>query len=110
MAFALRDVKADSIPLNFLDPRPGTVLENIIRLSPSDCLHALAMFRFVHPDKEIRVAGGREACLGAMQVLSLYAANSTFTKGYLTTPGQGYDEDIDMIHKAGFDVIGWTAK
>jgi biotin synthase len=79
MAFALRDVKADSIPLNFLDPRPGTVLENIIRLSPSDCLHALAMFRFVHPDKEIRVAGGREACLGAMQVLSLYAANSIFT-------------------------------
>lgn len=109
MAFALRDVKADSIPLNFLDPRPGTVLENIIRLSPSDCLRALAMFRFVHPDKEIRVAGGREACLGAMQVLSLYAANSIFTKGYLTTPGQGYDEDIDMIHKAGFDVIGWTA-
>jgi biotin synthase len=37
------------------------------------------MFRFVHPDKEIRVAGGREACLGAMQVLSLYAANSIFT-------------------------------
>jgi biotin synthetase len=109
MAFALRNLKADSIPLNFLDPRPGTALENIIRLSPSDCLRALTMFRFVHPDKEIRVAGGREACLGAMQVLSLYAANSIFTKGYLTTPGQGYEEDMDMIHKAGFDVIGWTA-
>jgi biotin synthase len=109
MAFALREVDADSIPLNFLDPRPGTALENLIRLSPSDCLRALIMFRFVHPDKEIRVAGGREACLGAMQVLSLYPANSIFTKGYLTTPGQGYQEDMDMISKAGFHVIGWTA-
>jgi biotin synthase len=109
MAFALRDVDADSIPLNFLDPRPGTALESLTRLSPADCLRALAMFRFVHPDKEIRVAGGREACLGSMQVLSLYAANSIFTKGYLTTPGQGYEEDIDMITKAGFRLTDWTA-
>lgn len=109
MAFALREVEADSIPLNFLDPRPGTTLENLKRLSPADCLRALAMFRFVHPDKEIRVAGGREACLGSMQVLSLYAANSIFTKGYLTTPGQGYEEDMDMIAKAGFQVTDWTA-
>ncbi|MHB8138124.1 MAG: biotin synthase BioB [Smithellaceae bacterium] len=109
MAFALRDVEADSIPLNFLDPRPGTALENLTRLMPADCLRALAMFRFVHPDKEIRVAGGREACLGSMQVLSLYAANSIFTKGYLTTPGQGYEEDMDMIAKAGFNVTDWTA-
>ncbi len=109
MAYALRDVEADSIPLNFLDPRPGTVLENLTRLTPADCIRALAMFRFVHPDKEIRVAGGREACLGSMQVLSLYAANSIFTKGYLTTPGQGYEEDMDMIAKAGFYVTDWTA-
>jgi len=108
MAFALREVQADSIPLNFLDPRPGTILENLVRLTPADCLRALAMFRFVHPDKEIRVAGGREACLGSMQVLSLYAANSIFTKGYLTTPGQGYEEDMDMIAKAGFQVTDWT--
>jgi biotin synthase len=109
MAFALREVEADSIPLNFLDPRPGTVLENLTKLTPADCLRALAMFRFVHPDKEIRVAGGREACLGSMQVLSLYAANSIFTKGYLTTPGQGYEEDMDMIAKAGFHMTDWTA-
>ncbi|MRR18391.1 MAG: biotin synthase BioB [Deltaproteobacteria bacterium] len=109
MAFALREVEADSIPLNFLDPRPGTALEKLTRLAPADCLRALAMFRFVHPDKEIRVAGGREACMGSMQVLSLYAANSIFTKGYLTTPGQGYEEDMDMITKAGFYVTDWTA-
>jgi biotin synthase len=44
-----------------------------------------------------------------MQVLSLYAANSIFTKGYLTTPGHGYEEDMDMIAKAGFYVTDWTA-
>jgi biotin synthase len=44
-----------------------------------------------------------------MQVLSLYAANSIFTKGYLTTPGQEYEEDMDMITKAGFYVTDWTA-
>jgi len=109
LAFALGDVAADSIPLNFLDPRPGTALEHLTCLTPADCLRALAMFRFVHPDREIRMAGGREACLGSMQVLALYAANSIFTKGYLTTPGQGYHEDMEMIEKAGFSVTDWTA-
>ncbi|MGD1151663.1 MAG: biotin synthase BioB [Syntrophales bacterium] len=104
LAFALRDLDADSIPLNFLDPRPGTPLEGLPRLKPADCLRTLAMFRFVNPDKEIRIAGGREACIGSMQVLSLYAANSMFTVGYLTTPGQGYQADMDMIRHAGFVV------
>ena len=104
LAFALRELDADSIPVNFLDPRPGTPLEGLSRLTPADCLRTLAMFRFVNPDKEIRIAGGREACIGSMQVLSLYAANSMFTVGYLTTSGQGYQADMDMIRHAGFAV------
>ncbi|MGA2332457.1 MAG: biotin synthase BioB, partial [Syntrophales bacterium] len=104
LAFALRDLDADSIPVNFLDPRPGTPLGGLSRLTPPDCLRTLAMFRFVNPDKEIRIAGGREACIGSMQVLSLYAANSMFTVGYLTTSGQGYQADMDMIKHAGFAV------
>ncbi|NTW16889.1 MAG: biotin synthase BioB [Syntrophaceae bacterium] len=104
MAFALRELDADSIPVNFLDPRPGTPLENLARLTPADCLRTLAMFRFVNPDREIRIAGGRETCIGSMQVLSLYAANSMFTVGYLTTAGQGYQADMDMINQAGFTV------
>jgi biotin synthase len=104
LAFALNDLDADSIPVNFLDPRPGTPLEGLPRLTPADCLRTLAMFRFVNPDREIRIAGGREACIGSMQVLSLYAANSMFTVGYLTTSGQGYQADMDMIKQAGFTV------
>ena len=104
LAFALRELDADSIPVNFLDPRPGTPLEGLTRLTPADCLRTLAMFRFVNPDREIRIAGGREACIGSLQVLSLYAANSMFTVGYLTTVGQGYQADMDMIAQAGFTV------
>lgn len=104
LAFTMRKVDADSIPVNFLDPRPGTRLERQKRISARDALRALAMFRFVNPDREIRVAGGREACLGALQALALFAANSIFTNGYLTTAGQGYQADVAMIESAGFYV------
>jgi biotin synthase len=104
LAFALRELDADAIPVNFLDPRPGTPLENLVRMTPAECLRTLAMFRLVNPDKEIRIAGGREASLGHMQVLSLFAANSMFTRGYLTTPGQGHETDLAMIAQAGFHV------
>ncbi|MBU4200109.1 MAG: biotin synthase BioB [Verrucomicrobia bacterium] len=108
LAFALREAGADSIPVNFLDPRPGTPLAGRQRLSPSDCLRALILFRLVNSDREIRMAGGREACLGPMQVLGLFAANSMFTNGYLTTPGQGLAADRVMIESAGFQVTSIT--
>jgi len=108
LAFALREVGADSIPLNFLDPRPGTALEGYSRITATEALRTLALFRFANPDREIRVAGGREACLGALQVLALYPANSIFTSGYLTTGGQGYSADLAMIQSAGFHVAGIT--
>jgi len=104
LAFALRELDADAVPVNFLDPRSGTPLESLVRLSPAECLRTLAMFRFVLPDREIRVAGGREICLGHMQALSLFVANSMFTRGYLTTPGQGLEADLAMIGQAGFHV------
>lgn len=108
LALAMRGVKVDSIPLNFLDPRPGTVLEHRPRIAAGDVLRTLAMFRFVHPDREIRIAGGREACLGPLQVLALYPANSMFTSGYLTTPGQGIEADRRMLQMAGFEAVEIT--
>ena len=109
LAFAVREVGADSIPVNFLDPRAGTPLEGRARLRPAECLRVLAMFRFVNPDREIRVAGGREACLRSMQPLALYPANSLFTEGYLTTPGQGRSRDVAMIEEAGFEIGPWVS-
>ena len=104
LAFAVKDGAANSIPVNFLDPRAGTPLADRSRLKPTDCLRTLAMFRLVNPSSEIRIAGGREACLRRLQPLALYAANSIFTEGYLTTPGQGYSADIAMIEEAGFEI------
>lgn len=104
LALALRELGVHSIPVNFLDPRAGTPLAGLSRLSPRDCLRTLVMFRMTNPATDIRAAGGREANLGALQVLALYVANSIFTQGYLTTPGQGYPEDLAMIEAAGFRV------
>ena len=104
LGFELRELEVESIPVNFLDPRPGTPLGAAPRLSPQDCLRALAMMRFVNPSRDIRVAGGREVNLRHLQALALYPANSIFCDGYLTTPGQGYEADLRMIEDAGFRV------
>jgi len=103
LAFTLRDLEVESVPVNFLNPRPGTPMEQSDPPSPQECLKALAMFRFVHPDVDVRVAGGREVVLGSMQPMALYAANSFFTEGYLTTDGQGQSDDAVMLEQAGFE-------
>lgn len=102
LAFELRALEVESIPVNFLDPRPGTPLGESRRLEPAECLRVLAMFRFVNPTRDIRVAGGREANLSHLQPLALYPANSMFSQGYLTTPGQGHESDCRMIADLGF--------
>ena len=104
LAFTLHDLEAESIPVNFLNPRPGTSLAEVPALSPREGLRCLAMFRFVNPAAEIRIAGGRESCLRHLQPLALYPANSLFTEGYLTTSGQGHTRDEAMIQEAGFVV------
>jgi biotin synthase len=62
------------------------------------------MFRLVYPDREIRIAGGREIHLGNLQALGLYAANSIFVGDYLTTKGQAPEADYQMIRDLGFEV------
>ena len=63
-----------------------------------------SMFRFSNPEAEVRVAGGREVCLKHRQAEALYPANSLFSEGYLTTPGQGAEADEAMIREAGFEI------
>lgn len=104
LAFALRALEVESIPVNFLDPRPGTPLGERARLSPQECLRILCMFRFVNPTRDIRIAGGREVNLRDLQALALWPANSLFVNGYLTTGGAGYERDVRMIEDAGFRV------
>ncbi len=104
MAFALREMNVESIPLNFLNAIDGTPLEGVNKVSPRDCLRGLAMMRLVNPAAEIRIAGGREIHLGSLQSLGLYAANSIFVGDYLTTKGQLPEADYRMIEELGFTI------
>ena len=91
--------------MNFLTPIEGTPLAGQSELTPSYCLKVLAMFRLVNPDREIRIAGGREMHLRSLQPLGLYAANSIFVGDYLTTKGQVPEADYDMIRDMGVEVV-----
>lgn len=104
--FALRDLGSDSVPVNFLMPFEGTPLAGTWQLSPQKCLKILAAVRFVCPDKEIRMAGGREMHLRSLQPLALHVVNSLFLGDYLTSEGQAAEADLAMIADAGFTVLG----
>lgn len=106
VAFELRAVGADSVPVNFLMPFDGTPLEGHSELYPLECLRILAMVRFVHADADVRVSAGREQHLRSLQPLSLEICNSLFLGDYLTSEGQAGAEDLAMIRDAGFTVWG----
>lgn len=106
VVFGLRELDPDSVPVNFLIPFEGTPLAEEWNLTPQRCLRILAMVRFVCPDVEVRLAGGREVHLRTMQPLALHLANSIFLGDYLTSEGQAGQADLDMIADAGFEVEG----
>src|SRR5580658_7703326 len=102
VAFALRELDPDSVPVNFLIPFEGTPLGGQWTLTPQRCLRILAMVRFVCPDAEVRLAGGREIHLRSLQPLALHIVNSIFLGDYLTSEGQPGRRDLEMIADAGF--------
>jgi biotin synthase len=106
VVFALRELDPDSVPVNFLIPFEGTPLAGQWSLTPQRCLRILAMVRFVCPDAEVRLAGGREIHLRSLQPLALHIVNSIFLGDYLTSEGQPGGRDLEMIADAGFTVEG----
>ncbi len=106
LARTLRELKVESIPVNFLHPIDGTPLGQRRDLNPRECLRALCLFRLTNPESEIRIAGGRELHLRWLQPQGLYAANSLFVSDYLTTKGQAPADDYRMIEDLGFVITG----
>jgi biotin synthase len=106
LALSLRELAAESIPVNFLHPVDGTPLADVKRLDPRYCLKVLCLFRLSNPQTEIRIAGGRELNLRWLQPQALYAANSLFVSDYLTTKGQSPDDDYRIIEDLGFVITG----
>lgn len=104
LAFALRELGVDSLPVNFLHPIAGTPFGDGESVAASRGLKALCLFRFTNPATEIRAAGGRERNLGSWQALALYPANSIFIDGYLTTDGLAAEPTHRMVEALGFTV------
>jgi biotin synthase len=107
LALELGDLGVEALPVNFFTPIEGTPVTaaNPQRPSPRYCLKALALFRLANPRCDLRVAAGRELCLGWLQPMALFAANSMFVGDYLTTQGQPPAEDYRMIEELGFEVV-----
>lgn len=102
MAFTLKDLGIDSVPLNILNPIAGTPFENNQPLSPWEILRTFAVFRFILPKALIRTAGGREVNLRSMQAYALTSGlNGLMIGGYLTTGGNSVSVDMQMIHDLG---------
>jgi len=102
LAFTLRDLDVDSVPLNFLHPIPGTPLQDAPALAPMKILQIIAAFRFVLPRKHIKVCGGRERNLRDVQSWMFYAGASGAILGdYLATRGRSARDDLQMVADLG---------
>jgi biotin synthase len=98
LAFTLRELKVNSVPLNFLHPIKGTPMEGKKPLPPLEILKIIALYRFILPQQEIKVCGGREVNLRSLQPLIFLAGANGFLIGnYLTTKGQAPQLDLEMI-------------
>ena len=104
-AFELAALEPCEVPINLLDPRPGTPLSDQPTLSPREALQAIALFRLVMPSAWLRLAGGREKVLGELQGMGLLAgANALIVGNYLTTTGRPAQADHDLLDALGMPV------
>ena len=102
LALLLKELEVERVPVNFLHAIPGTPLAGTKRMAPLEALHALAALRLLLPDREILVCGGREVVLRSLQPLVFLAgANGIMTGNYLTTAGQGAEQDRRMLEDLG---------
>ncbi len=100
MAYTLKKVDVDSIPLNILIPIKGTPLESAAPLSADDAVRTICIFRIILKDKVIKIAAGREAIFKGSQLKAFIAgANGMLIGGYLTVKGANLDADYVLIEE-----------
>lgn len=104
MAFKLKELNVDIVPMNFLNPIPGTPFQVKEPLSPLEILKTIAVYRHILPSTEIMVAGGREVNLRDLQPMIFVAgASATMLGNYLTTTGADPKRDLQMIRDLGLN-------
>ncbi|HHW20725.1 MAG TPA: biotin synthase BioB [Thermodesulfovibrio thiophilus] len=104
MAYFLKDLNVDSVPINFLIPIKGTPMEHRTPLSPIDALKIIALFRLILPQKDIRICGGRQLLGEFSSWIFIAGANALMTGNYLTTQGRHYIDDLKFIENHGLEV------
>ncbi len=105
-AAQLAAVEPDEVPLNFLDPRPGTPFSDLTLLDTQDALRAIAAFRLTLPRTILRYAGGRELTLGDLGTRDgmLGGINAMIVGNYLTTLGRSPERDLDLLAELSMPV------
>jgi len=104
LAFALKELGVHVVPINILNPIPGTPFAEREPLPPLEILKSIACFRFILPRQEIKVAGGRTVNLRDLQPLIFMAGASALMVGnYLTTVNQPVEKDLQMLKDLGLD-------
>jgi biotin synthase len=111
LAFALREVEPEIVPLNILNPIPGTPYAHNEPVAPLEILKTIACFRFILPRQDLMVAGGRTVNLRDAQSLIFMAGASALMVGnYLTTLNQPVEQDLRLISDLGLVPRPWTAR
>lgn len=111
LAFELRELEPEVVPINFLIPIPGTPLETSRAPQPLECLKIIAVYRFLLPRQHINVAGGREANLRDLQSWMFLAGADSFMLGnYLTTCGRAVEADLQMVRDLGLELDTWASR
>jgi len=106
LAETLRELEVDSVPVNFLNPVPGTALQHRPLLSLEEALRCVALLRMTLPDRDIVICGGREATLGSFQSRVFRAgANGLMVGDYLTTRGEATEADMQMLRENGLEPL-----
>ncbi|MGQ9569925.1 MAG: biotin synthase BioB [Thermodesulfovibrionales bacterium] len=106
MAFYLRELDVDSVPINFLIPIKGTPLWDREPLHPFEALKIISLYRYILPEKEIRICGGRKQILGEFNsMVFLAGADSLIIGNYLTTSGRDYEDDFRLIRTYGLNPV-----
>lgn len=105
MAFELKELNVDSIPINILTPIKGTPLENREAEDPVEIIKTISIFRYILPNKVLRYAGGRKL-LGKLQDIGLKSGiNGMLTGNFLTTTGSTIESDKNMIKAQGLELV-----
>ncbi|MCP4181392.1 MAG: biotin synthase BioB [bacterium] len=105
LAFSLREIEPNTVPINFLMHIKGTPMESTPKINSEDALKIIALYRHILPKTSIKICGGRVSVLGNRQAEIFHAgADSIMTGDYLTMPGSASGDDISMVENLGFRI------